>query len=66
MKFVLEQLPGGISYREIEEMINTVDRNGDGKISFSEFRSVRPGAAVAPDDLQGLPQYLTINLSLLR
>ena len=43
MKFVLEQLPGGISYREIEEMINTVDRNGDGKISFSEFRSVRPG-----------------------
>lgn len=49
MKFVLEQLPGGISYREIEEMINTVDRNGDGKISFSEFRSARPV------DLQGFP-----------
>ena len=23
---------------EIEEMINIVDRNGDGKISYSEFR----------------------------
>jgi Ca2+-binding EF-hand superfamily protein len=23
---------------EIEEMISTVDRNGDGKISYSEFR----------------------------
>ena len=38
MKFVLKHLPGQINYKEIDEMIDTVDRNGDGKISFSEFR----------------------------
>ena len=38
MKFVLKHLPGQIDYKEIDEMIDTVDRNGDGKISFSEFR----------------------------
>ena len=27
-----------INYKEIEEMIETVDRNGDGRISYSEFR----------------------------
>ncbi len=25
-------------FQEIDEMIHTVDKNGDGKISFSEFR----------------------------
>ena len=38
MKFVLQNLPGGISFEEINEMVDTVDKNGDGKISFSEFR----------------------------
>ena len=38
MKFVLQHLPGKVTYKEIDEMIETVDRNGDGKISFSEFR----------------------------
>ena len=38
MKFVLEHLPGRVSFDEISEMINTVDKNGDEKISFSEFR----------------------------
>ena len=38
MQFVLENLPGNISKLEIQEMVETVDRNGDGKISFSEFR----------------------------
>ena len=33
MKFVLQFLPGKITYKEIAEMIATVDRNGDGKIS---------------------------------
>jgi hypothetical protein len=28
-----------VTYKEIEEMIQTVDRNGDGRISYSEFRS---------------------------
>ena len=28
-----------MTYKEIEEMIETVDRNGDGRISYSEFRS---------------------------
>ena len=37
MKFVLMHLPGKVTYKEIEEMIETVDRNGDGKISFSEI-----------------------------
>ena len=27
-----------MTYKEIDEMIETVDKNGDGKISFSEFR----------------------------
>ena len=40
MKFVLMHLPGKVTYKEIDEMIETVDRNGDGKISFSEFRQV--------------------------
>ena len=38
MKFVLIHLPGKVTDKEVEEMIDTVDRNGDGKISFSEFR----------------------------
>ena len=38
MKFVLMHLPGKVMHKEIDEMIETVDRNGDGKISFSEFR----------------------------
>ena len=41
MKFVLMHLPGKVTYKEIDEMIETVDRNGDGKISFSEFRFVQ-------------------------
>ena len=27
-----------VTYKEIEEMIRTVDKNGDGKINYSEFR----------------------------
>ena len=40
MKFVLMHLPGKVTYKEIDEMIHTVDKNGDGKISFSEFRYI--------------------------
>ena len=43
MKFVLMHLPGKITYKEIDEMIHTVDKNGDGKISFSEFRVMMGG-----------------------
>ena len=39
MKFALMNLPGNVTGQEIDEMIQTVDKNGDGKISFSEFRS---------------------------
>ena len=35
MKFVLSQV---CSMEEAEQMMNVVDRNGDGVISFSEFR----------------------------
>ena len=31
-------LPGKITYKEIDEMITTVDKNEDWKISYSEFR----------------------------
>ena len=31
-------LPGGVSEQEVDKMISTVDRNNDGRISFSEFR----------------------------
>ena len=38
VRFVLMHLPGKITYKEIDEMIHTVDKNKDGKISYSEFR----------------------------
>ena len=31
-------LPGKITYKEIDDMIATVDKNEDWKISYSEFR----------------------------
>ena len=37
-RFVLAHLPGNIGTAEIEDMIATVDKNQDGKISYSEFR----------------------------
>ena len=43
IKFVLMHLPGKVTYKEIDEMIHTVDKNGDGKISFSEFRVMMGG-----------------------
>ena len=38
IKFVLKHLPSELEPEEIEEMIEIVDRNKDGKISYSEFR----------------------------
>ena len=38
IKFVLKHLPGDLEMEEIEEMIEIVDKNKDGKISYSEFR----------------------------
>ena len=38
LRFVMMHMPGKVTYKEIDEMINTVDRNEDGKISYSEFR----------------------------
>ena len=37
-RYVLMHLPGKITYKEIDEMIKTVDKNEDWKISYSEFR----------------------------
>ena len=31
-------MPGKVTYKEIDEMIRTVDENGDGKINYQEFR----------------------------
>ncbi len=44
LKFVLTHVPGKVTYKEIDEMIRTVDENGDGKINYQEFR-VMIGAA---------------------
>ena len=38
IKFVLKHLPSDLETEEIEEMIEIVDKNKDGKISYSEFR----------------------------
>ena len=38
IKFVLSALPSELEEEEIQEMIEIVDRNQDGKISYSEFR----------------------------
>ena len=38
LKFVLTHLPGKVTYKEIDEMIKTVDEKGDGKINYQEFR----------------------------
>jgi len=38
IKFVLMHLPDNLTFKEIEEMIVTVDKNNDGKINYSEFR----------------------------
>ena len=40
LKFVLTHLPGKVTYKEIDEMIKTVDENGDGKINYQEFRYI--------------------------
>ena len=45
IKFVLSALPSELEGEEIQEMIEIVDRNKDGKISYSEFR-VREGAGI--------------------
>jgi len=51
LKFVMTNLPGKVLGKEIEEMIKIVDRNGDGRISYSEFR-VMMGAfpLIIPND----------------
>ena len=38
MRFVLSNLPGGLTGGEVDRMINTVDRNKDGRIRSSIFR----------------------------
>jgi calmodulin len=38
LKVVLTHLPGKVTYKAIDEMIKTVDENGDGKINYQEFR----------------------------
>ena len=38
IRFVMNNLPVRLPKSEIEEMIKTADRDGDGKITFEEFR----------------------------
>jgi len=58
IKFVLMHLPGKITYKEIDEMIATVDKNEDWKISYSEFR-VMLGAIplVLTDAIKKVPRH---------
>ena len=37
MRFVLSNLPGGLSGGEVDRMINTVDRNKDGRIRYQIY-----------------------------
>ena len=37
MRFVLRNLPGGLSDSEVHQMINTVDRNNDGRIRNKSY-----------------------------
>ena len=37
MRFVLSNLPGGVSDSEVHQMINTVDRNNDGRIRNKSY-----------------------------
>ena len=70
LKFVLTHLPGKVTYKEIDEMIRTVDKNGDGKINYSEFR-VMMGAhpLLIPPPLftkSGLPTSLSQPLTIIK
>merc|ERR1719327_1245713 len=70
LKFVLTHLPGKVTYKEIDEMIHTVDKNGDGKINYSEFR-VMMGAhpLIIPAPLvskSGLPTSLSPPLTIIK
>ena len=70
LKFVLTHLPGKVTYKEIDEMIRTVDKNGDGKINYSEFR-VMMGAhpLLIPPPLlnkSGLPSSLSQPLTIIK
>ena len=70
LKFVLTHLPGKVTYKEIDEMIRTVDKNGDGKINYSEFRVMMgahpliiPGPALSKS---GLPTSLSTPLTIIK
>ena len=70
LKFVLTHLPGKVTYKEIDEMIRTVDKNGDGKINYSEFR-VMMGAhpLLIPPPLfskSGLPTSFSQPLTIIK
>ena len=58
LKFVLTHLPGKVTYKEIDEMIKTVDENGDGKINYQEFRvmiGAKPNLAAERDKKKKVP-----------
>ena len=40
LKFILSNLPVKVTNQEIEEMVSAGDLDGDGKISFQEFRKM--------------------------
>ena len=38
MRFIMSSLPVEMDAHELDEMMRAADRNGDGNISFEEFR----------------------------
>merc|ERR1719511_639995 len=74
LKFVLTHLPGKVTYKEIDEMIKTVDENGDGKINYQEFRvmiGAKPNLTSAMAQkkrrlLQQLPKHLVQEIRVLQ
>ena len=59
-----------VTYKEIDEMIHTVDKNGDGKINYSEFRvmmGAHPLIIPAPAlSKSGLPTSLSTPLTIIK
>ena len=54
MQLVMKHVPG-CSAADVDEMIEAIDRNGDGRISFSEFRVMMGGYPLVTSPPKQIP-----------
>ena len=54
-----------MTYKEIDEMIKTVDKNGDGKINYSEFRVILIFRSKSNGRFFGLNKLLRVERCIL-